>query len=102
MSPAPRTYQRTPCSRDCPSCGEPIVHPLDAAICCLLAPPPTGWCAWCGCDLSSPRVFCTPACKASWFQDVFGLPRGEPTSETLLACRPTSRTCVATGGRAYV
>lgn len=56
----------------CPRCGT-AQSPLGVAGCCLRAPKPTGWCAWCGADLVGPRrVFCGSPCALSYADDLLG------------------------------
>lgn len=58
----------------CPGCGEKYsseLAVLDAGLCCVLAPPATGWCAWCGDELEEPgRSFCGRACSIDYAADV--------------------------------
>lgn len=59
---------REPCShcsdalliRECRHCGARHESAVAAICCCLFAPAPQGWCAWCGKDCE--LTFCRPAC----------------------------------------
>ena len=64
-------------SSRCPCCGS--INSTGA--CCLMAPDPKPWCAWCGEDLDGDpgrvgnknverQVFCGPACASSYHQDL--------------------------------
>lgn len=51
----------------CPRCGELKHNFLESTLCCLLAPPAQGWCAWCGEDVEGKqRVFCDSACAREY------------------------------------
>ena len=63
-----RVRQATDGSR-CIRCGALLKRPIDAVACCLFAPKPSGWCAWCGDDVKPGRVFCSPKCSQYWFAD---------------------------------
>lgn len=58
----------------CPACGQRYgveLAVLFAGLCCIMAPPPSGWCAWCGDELEQPgRVFCNRACSVDYTADV--------------------------------
>lgn len=51
----------------CPRCGTLKESSVESALCCLLAPPARGWCAWCGEDVDGPqRVFCDETCAREY------------------------------------
>lgn len=56
----------------CPRCGAKHNDALLAAMCCLHAPEPQGYCHWCGddCELS----FCCKACAVEYDADVAATP----------------------------
>lgn len=64
----------------CLRCGEKRLSLLEQTLCCLYAPPATGWCAWCGVALTKrhydpkkgkgERVFCCHTCSIQYREDV--------------------------------
>lgn len=56
--------------RRCSRCGERHAGMAEASVCCLFAPEPLGWCAWCGTDLPGAEVFCGPACALDHATDL--------------------------------
>ena len=60
---------RTSDTHRCVRCSKRYHDTLSASVCCLFAPKPMGFCAWCGTDL--PRgSFCSQACGVSYRDDV--------------------------------
>lgn len=53
----------------CKGCGTKHRDQVASVLCCLTAPRPTGWCAWCGSDVEQGRSFCSPACSYQHKQD---------------------------------
>ena len=60
----------SPQHKACPRCGERYPTFFEASVCCLFAPDPNGWCAWCGEDLEGKRVFCGHPCAVSFERDL--------------------------------
>lgn len=52
----------------CIHCEKRHLGYLSASVCCLFAPKPMGWCAWCGEETK--RSFCKEACAISYRDDV--------------------------------
>lgn len=46
---------------------------LRASLCCLHAPEPTGWCAWCGEVTPEGQTFCNKRCYTEWLEDRRGI-----------------------------
>lgn len=55
---------------DCVRCGATHPNHLEANVCCLFAPPPLGWCAWCGEDVPKKQVYCNRTCAVSYERDL--------------------------------
>jgi hypothetical protein len=53
----------------CKRCGRRHQGLAQVEVCCLFAPEPSGWCAWCGDDTPPPKVFCKPACAVSFEEE---------------------------------
>ena len=67
------SLNRTP---RCPHCGTSHRIVLHVALCCLFAPTPQGWCAWCGEDAPNRQTFCGLACSIDYQAESFRcLPR---------------------------
>lgn len=67
-------------TRTCARCRTKYPTLAEAEACCLFAPAPSGWCAWCGNDLPD-RSFCNDACALSYREDIIGSVVGP-------SCRP--------------
>lgn len=52
----------------CAHCHQKHPSHISAAMCCLFAPKPTGWCAWCGKDCKG--TFCCRPCAVGYRNDV--------------------------------
>lgn len=61
---------RTAETLSCKRCGHLYKESTTSKLCCLYAPEPTGWCAWCGDGLKK-LVFCCNACAKSYQEDAF-------------------------------
>jgi hypothetical protein len=62
------TNERT---NKCKHCGQKFMTAVESGICCLLAPTPQGWCAWCGEDAPKGQTFCNATCSVSYTHDKF-------------------------------
>ncbi len=65
-----RTTQTNRCTR----CSKRHNDAVSAKVCCLFAPKPNGYCAWCGEDLKD-YAFCSQACAISYREDVLASAR---------------------------
>lgn len=61
---------RTTESLSCKHCGTKYIEANVSKFCCLFAPKPMGWCAWCGDEVEN-LTFCSHACSVSFQQDAF-------------------------------